>query len=145
MSWCSSYLTDRYHIANCYSSVLPTSCGVPQGSVLGPLISTLYTSPLSSVIQTHNLDHHLYADNTQIYLSLAISDTNCFLNQLGDCLHDIFHWMTESKLKQNANKTKFLIISTQKQRGKLYCFFPDTYVEPEFHTGHLSTEFRCHL
>ena len=74
LSWFSSYLTDRYQrvkTANCFSVALPTSCGVPQGSVLGPLRFTLYTTPLSSVIQAHNLDHHLDADDTQIYLSLA--------------------------------------------------------------------------
>ena len=119
-------LTDRYQrvkIANCFSAVLPTSCSVPQGFVFGPLLFTLYTTPLSSVIQTHNLDQHLYADDTQIYLSLATLDTNCSLNQLWVCLPDIFHWMTDSKLKLNANKTEFLIVSTQKQRGKLDCFF----------------------
>ena len=71
LSWFSSLLIDRYqrvNIANCFSAALPTSCGVPQGSVLGPLLFTLYTSPLSSVIQNHNLDHHLYAEDTQIYL-----------------------------------------------------------------------------
>ena len=87
LSWFSSYLIDRYQrvkIANSSSAALPTSCGVPQGSVLGPLHFTLYTTPLSSVIQTHNLDHHLYGDDTQIYLSLATPDTNCSLNQLRD-------------------------------------------------------------
>ena len=117
----------------------------PQDYALGPLLFTLYTKPLSSVIQTHNLNHHLYADDTHIYLSLATPDTTCSLNQLRHCLHDIFHWMTGSKLKLNANKTEFLIIDTQKQRDKLDCFFPDTYAKPEFHTGHLSTEFRSHL
>ena len=69
LRWFSSYLTDIYKrvkIANCFSAALPTSCGVPQGSVLGPLLLTLYITPLSSVIQTHNLDNHLYADYTQL-------------------------------------------------------------------------------
>ena len=112
LSWFSSYLTDRYQtikIGNCFSAALPTLFGVPQGSVLGPLLFTLYTTPLSSVIQRHNLDHHLYADDTQIYISLATPDTNRSLNQLSDCLQDIFHWMTDSKLKLNANKTELII------------------------------------
>ena len=54
LSWFTSYLTDRQQaikIDNCFSDMLPTSCGVPQGYVLGPLLFTLYTTPLSSVIQ----------------------------------------------------------------------------------------------
>ena len=120
---------DLASIANCFSAALPTSCGVLQGSVLGPLFVTLCTTPLSSVIQTHNLDHHLYADDTHIYLSLATTDTNCSVNQL----------------KLTANKTEFLIIGTQKQRCKLECFLSDTYAKPEFQTVRLSTEFRSHL
>ena len=67
LRWFSTYLTyiyQRVKIANCFSAALPTSCGVPQSSVLGPLFVLLYTTPLNSVIQPHNLDHHLYADDT---------------------------------------------------------------------------------
>ena len=96
------YHTDSYqrvNIANCFSAALPTSSDVPRGSVLGALLFTLYTTPLISVIIRHILDNHLYADDTQIYLSLATPDTNCSLSQLRGCLHDIFHWMTDSELK----------------------------------------------
>ena len=72
--------------------------------------------------KTHNLDHHLYADDTQMYLSLATPNTNCFLNQLSNYLQNIFHWTIDSELKLSGNKTEFLIIGTLKQRGKLGCF-----------------------
>ena len=147
LSWFSSCLIERYQrvkIANCFSAALPTSCDVPRGSVLEPLLFILYTTQLSSVIQSH-LDHHLYEDATQIYLSLATPVTNCSLNKLRYCLQNVFHWVTNIKFKVNANKAEFHIIGTQKQRVKLDCFFPNIYAEPEFHTGRLSTEIRSHL
>ena len=91
---------------------------------MGPLLFTLYTTPLSSVIQSHNLDHHVYADDTQIYVSLTTPDTCRSLNQLRDCLQDVSLWMKNSKLKLNADKTEFLIIGTSTQRAKLDGFFP---------------------
>ena len=91
-----------------------------------------YTTPLTSAIQTHNFENHIYADDTQIYLSLVTPDTQCSLNQLRDCLQNIFHWMTNSKLKLNANETQFFIIGTQKQRGKLNYFFPTPMLSQNF-------------
>ena len=135
LSWFSSYLTDRQQrvkIADCLSTSLPTSCGVSRGSVLGPFLFTLYNTPLRSVIQSHSLDHHLYADDTQIYISLAKPDNNHSLNQLRDCLQDIFHWMNDSKLKLNTDQAEFLIISTQRQTDKMECFFPTPILDQNF-------------
>ena len=92
--------------------MLPTSCGVTHDSVLGPLLFTLYTTPLCSVIQSHNLDHHLYEDHTKIYVSLTTPYICRSLNQLSHCLQDVSLWMKNSKLKLNADKTEFLIIGT---------------------------------
>ena len=71
LTWYSSHLIDRRQaikIGNCFSDMLPTSSGVLQRSVLGPLFFTMYITPLNSAIQRHNLDHHLYAIDTQIYI-----------------------------------------------------------------------------
>ena len=70
------------------------------------------------------MDHHLYADDTQIYISLTTPDACRSLNQLRDCLQDVSLSMKNSKLKLNANKTEFIIIGTVTQRAKLDGFFP---------------------
>ena len=144
VSWFTSYLTYRQQaikIGNCFSDMLPTPCGVPQGSVLGPLLFTLYTTPLSSVIQSHNLDHHLYADDTQIYISLTTPDDCHSLNQLKDCLQDVHLWMKNSKLKLNANKTEFIITGTVTQRAKLDGFFPTHILTPAPAVSNLRVNF----
>merc|ERR1712243_226489 len=69
LSWFTSYLSDRKQtvlINNIHSKPTLLTCGVPQGSVLGPVLFTLYTSSLSSIIKSHSIKHHSYADDTQL-------------------------------------------------------------------------------
>ena len=69
--WFASYLMDRQQMAKVKEYVgepFQTKYGAPQGSVLGPLLFTLYTTPLGKIISRHNVCHHLYADDTQIYI-----------------------------------------------------------------------------
>ena len=77
LSWLQSYLSSRSFIVNINSSLsasLPLHQGVPQGSVLGPLLFILYTTPLSSLISDSSIKHHLYADDTQLFISFSAPD-----------------------------------------------------------------------
>jgi hypothetical protein len=67
LAWIKSYLYNRSFYVNLHgakSSVFQLLYGVPQGSVLGPLLFILYTTPLSRIISESSIDHHLYADDT---------------------------------------------------------------------------------
>ena len=88
LDWYKSYLTgksQRIKLGNCLSCISDRSFGVPQGSVLGPLLFTLYTTPFSSLISGHAIPHHLYADNSQLYVSFSSGNSAAALNGLQSC------------------------------------------------------------
>ena len=104
LSWFSSYLMDRRQyiaIQNNKSSMVSVTKGVPQGSVLGPLLFTIYMLPLGQIIRLHGLSFHCYADDTQIYVSVSPVQTTP-PPALSDCIHDIKSWISLNFLKLNA-------------------------------------------
>ena len=78
LSWFKSYLSDRTQsvkVGSVLSHPMDLKFGVPQGSVLGPLLFSMYTNPLSSIIRSHRgIKHHFYADDTQLYITLSPSN-----------------------------------------------------------------------
>ena len=117
LNWLISYLSERKQcvkINDKFSSELPLPFGVPQGSVLGPLLYTLYTVPLGCIIKKHNLSYHFYADDTQLYLSIKPADIHDLVFSLEKCISEIKDWMTTNKLKLNDDKTEVVLINPKK-------------------------------
>ena len=122
LQWFKSYISNRQqrvHIDGSLSGPQDLHFGVPQRSVLGHFLFCLYTTSISKIITTHGVSHHMYADDTQVYIELSQSDTHKSISSLSDCLTDISLWMKSSKLKLNSDK-----IGTKQQRHKLSNHFP---------------------
>jgi len=90
--WFTSYLKGRTQYVRCGSApsaTKPVLYGVPQGSVLGPILFLLYTADLIQLVESHGLSPHLYADDTQVYSSCQAGESPQLLHRLSDCLVDV--------------------------------------------------------
>ena len=112
LQWFSSYLSDRtlsVLIQDTYSDSASLSYGVPQGSVLGPVLFILYTKPLSDLLNSHSLSNQSFADDTQLYTSSPPDLVDQNLATIQNCILDVKQWMTDNKLKLNDDKTEALL------------------------------------
>ena len=89
-------------------------CGVPQGSVLEPILCILYTQPLTSVILKHPVSHMLYADDTQVYKSFDLDDCLSSILCVEKCVSDVEAWMTSNNLQMNEDKTDVLLVTAKR-------------------------------
>ena len=106
-----SYLAGRFQrvvIGQSLSEPKSLQFGVPQGSILGPLLFILYTTSLADLLDAHGVQYHFYADDTQIYIE--ISDVADIKEKVAILLHDIKVWMLMRKLKLNESKTDILLV-----------------------------------
>ena len=123
LKWFSSYLTERFQsvkIGSTLSDLQKLLFGLSPGSVLGPLLFSLYTSPLSTLIGKHKgINFHFYADDTQLYVHLSAMNGSAAFDKFNRCLQDVKEWMSAGKLKLNPDKTELLPTSSMYQNFSL--------------------------
>jgi Reverse transcriptase (RNA-dependent DNA polymerase) len=110
--WIRSYIIGRtqfVRVSDCQSASVTCEFGVPQGSVLGPLLYALYVAPLASVIASFNVSHMQYADDTQLYIALEGSATTTIMES---CLCAIKEWFTMNGLSLNPGKSEAIVTGT---------------------------------
>ena len=116
LAWFESYMCGRHQtvvVNNFKSNPVILRYGVPQGSVLGPILFSLYTQPLADIITEKGCEYHKFADDTQISISGDILDFEQDKEQLEDCIEEVGVWMKSNKLKLNEDKTEAMLMGTK--------------------------------
>ena len=123
--WFSSYLTEHCQSVKIRSTLsnLQLLFSMPQGSVLGPLLFSLYTFPLSTLIGKHKGVNSIFMD-TQLYVHLSNRNASAAFDKLNRCLQDVKEWMSAGKHKFNPDKTEFILFGSKKQRERLNACLP---------------------
>ena len=118
LSWLTDYLTDRtqYSVVNGHhSTVLNVTCGIPQGSVLGPTLFALYTNDLTSAVTSGSI--FMYLDDTTIY---CIGDTADYtVTSLNKALSELNSWCQGNSLTPHSAKCEAMLLMRKPHIGPL--------------------------
>ena len=143
LAWLRSYLSERHQnvvVDSTMSADYVLQCGVPQGSVLGPVLYCMYTRPVCDIVARHGMQYHCYADDIQIYAT--VGRDQCIaaaLLKIEACVMEVADWMVRSQLKLNKDKSQAIIFHNVKQSPHVPA---DTYVNIAGQRVRLATSVR---
>ena len=151
LNWFRSYLSNRtqsVRIQDFDSSAKTLLYGVPQGSVLGPLLFSLFFAPLEDVFPAQGQDPMMYADDTQLYITIVSFDQRpTALSKLELCINDIMFWYTINYLTCNPDKTEIVHFTSRFSSSEV---IPDININgctipPKPEAGNLAVIIDSHL
>jgi len=117
LNWIRSYLSGRSQsvvVGNTTSQATPLEYGVPQGSVLGPILFSMYVSPLGDIADQFKVYNHQYADDCELYVPFRLKQLSSMSKSreaVEGCVAEIGAWMMRNKLKQNDSKTELVVLA----------------------------------
>ena len=118
LDWIGAYITNRKQfvvVDNISSASRVVEYGVPQGSVLGPIIFTLYTAPIGGVIEGFGFRHHQYADDTQLFISFERSNTRNASESVCEITNKVRSRFNENDLQLNPDKSEAILLGTRQR------------------------------
>jgi len=121
LSWITSYLKDRSQyvkVGEEKSARTVCEVGVPQGSVLGPLLFSAYVCPIADVITSFGVQFHQYADDTQLYTSVSTDSNDFGIRNLELCTKAVRDWFLQNGMLLNPDKSEVLLAAGRKQALK---------------------------
>jgi len=122
LSWFSSYLAGRKQRVRCggkSSSITDVVYGVPQLSVLGPILFIIYTADLAPIVANHGLSLHQYADDSQIYGSCPPAATSSLSTDISLAVGSVLNWMRSNRLQLKAEKTEVMWYASAHRQSQL--------------------------
>ena len=150
IQWLSHCLTDRasyVFLSDYCHAFAPLHSGVPQGSVVGPILFTIYIELLSAIIDSHSIIHHSFADDLQLQMSAPPDEISELLNSMQPSMCDVNAWATANMLSDS--KTEFKLVTSNKPNHLHYLptsiTIGNAYVPFRQSVKNLSFTYDCHL
>ena len=126
-----SYVSDRrmaVQIREHVSELQVVKYGVPQGSVLGPMLFNVYCLPLKTLIRKYGVSYHVYADHTHVYVECDKNDSSSAYTTLYACINYIKEWLSSNFLLLNDKKTELVEYNSNGlNQNKSPCYWKHSY------------------
>ena len=151
-NWLKSYLSNRSFSVtsdSTSSSILPSPCGVPQCSVLGPILFTIYVSPIAQIVSSYGVNQQQYAEDAQLILFLPLASLSSSHGSLQRCVSSLHSWFLHNGLVLNPTKTEAICFGTNPRLKSLsnltFIEVASKSVPLANHVKLLGVTIECHL